>query len=143
MFKLVLLYFELVAIFRLGRGEPERVEKRPRHHCRNLSRRQLLASYWSSCLSIGNWWPRHHKKRTCRRFKNYQPEIIFFSVSPFCGFIVMLWRILPRDYRVSRELCFSLIHYLIEYLLNSSSSFFHRIFFNMITYMTFGLPGPS
>jgi hypothetical protein len=70
------------------------------------------------------------QKRACRRFQNDQAESIFFSVSRFCGFIDMLWTDSPET--IARALflsSLSLIHYLIEYLLNSSTSFFHRMFF--------------
>ena len=70
-------------------------------------------------------WPRHHKKRACRRFQNDQAESIFFSVSRFCGFIdICNGQDSPET--IARALflsSLSLIHYLIEYLLNSSTFF--------------------
>jgi hypothetical protein len=139
MFKLALLYFELVAIFsRLGRGVLERTRRKT--ITPSLSQlvspptadellKPVLAYVLPFHRKLVATSPAHLQKRACRRFQNNQTESIFFSVSPFsAGFIDMLWTRLSRDYRVSRALPFSLIHYIIEYLLNSSSSFLHRMF---------------
>jgi hypothetical protein len=129
MFKLVLLYVELVAIF--YDWDEVSLNEKINYHAITVA----------TCLTA-NILPFHRKlatspqKRACRRFQNDQAESIFFSVSRFCGFIIHVVEKTPPRISFFKSFLFffdSLFNRIFTEswttILNSSSSFFHRIYF--------------